>query len=398
MHNSKYACAHSVLADADAAARAAATQVKSRLSEGRLDGVFVFHTAQYEAAAVLAAVRSVFGAETPIAGCQAPGVVFGDRVLQQGVVVAASRCGLSVNPFVSVGADGEQVGRAAAEGAISALRAQGHTIEGGNGLLLLLPDVTAVDSAAAVRGAAAFSGRSVRIAGGGSRDERKAGNASLLCQGDAVQGGVLAVALSCPKPMGLGLRHGAKPWGPPMQATELRGLTLAGIDFVGAFERCRTVASELGAAELDHAGLPAFARAHPLGLPQGDGGFVLRSAVAVEESGALRLCSGIPENAVVQLMQTDPDAVVAAAREAAEEAQREMQPARAGAALVFACVTREGVMAPVDGPSPELVALRESIGPNVPTFGFVSVGAIGGAGNGGPQHHDASFGLCLLPA
>ena len=401
MHNSKYACALSSLTESAAAARAAATEVKSRLLEGRLDALFVFFTEQYDAAVLMAGVRAVFGTETPVVGCEAPGVICGDRVTHRGVVVAGIRWGVSIHPFLAASsAEGsEQTGRTATEGAIAAIRAKGHSIEGGHGLVLLMPDAATGSGVDAVRGAVEVAGNSVRVMGGGSCDDLKFQKASQLCDGTVVQGGVLAVALSSPKPLGIGLRHGFEPWGMPMQATEVKGRTLAGIDFVAAFERYKSASEELGVTGLERDGLASFARLHPLGLTQGDGEHVLRSALSVTVEGAIVCGADVPENAVVRLMKGEPSTLIAAAREAAEEAQKEMQPVRPGAALVFSCVSRElALEADASGKSPELVALRESLGANVPTFGCVSFGSIGTLGNGGAQMHSASVSLCLFPA
>ncbi len=390
---SMYAQALSTEQDTRAAATAAAREAMAALGGTRPTAVLVFSTDGHDGRTVLDAVRAVTG-DAPLAGANAPAVLAAGRVSRHGVAVMVSDT-LRMVPASSEGAsrDGAAAAEAAVSGAVDGMERAG----GAASLVVMMPDGIRGNSVEAARGAVRAVGGTVRVAGGGAGDDMKFARTHQY-RGDAVlEDACLAVALAAGGPVGFALRHGCVPTGAPMVATDVTGRRLARLDYRPAFERYAEVAAPGGLSAAD---FMAFAMLHPLGLVQGSGAdHVLRSPLSVEDGGAMGCCSDTPPSAVLRVMEGTPAGMLDAAREAAAAARAELGSAAPGAALVFACVSRDFVLgADAAGRSLELDAVARGVGADVPVFGCLTFGGFGTLGSGLPQYHSKSVGVAVLPA
>jgi hypothetical protein len=141
--------------------------------------------------------------------------------------------------------------------------------------------------------------------------------------------------------------------------------------------------------------LASFAMTHPLGIPQADGEYLIRDPLSVDEAGALRFMSSVPDGALVRVMEGTPSMLVEAARVAASVA-REDAGAPLGGALVFDCVSRYLMLG--DRLNDELAACRGALGPDVPVLGCLTFGEVGAFGARTPQFHNKTMVVLALPA
>ncbi len=396
---SHFAQALSQLPDSHAAGREAAEAAHAALAGRAPDAVFVFCTDGYDADQVAVAVREVFG-DAQIAGGTAPGVFSNGIVTHLGVAVtAAADSGLTVRPAAvpGVAAASETVSASAVEAALDALAADGAPTSGERAVMMLLPDGVSGNSVEVARGAVDVLGRETRVIGGGSGDDFKFARAQQICGGHADAGQALAIGIASASPIGVALRHGCHPVGQPMQATSVQGRSVTALDFGSAFDRYREAGASLGADQVTPDTFMQFAMLHPLGLVQAQGEHVLRSPLFVGEGGAVLCCSDIPQNALVRFMEGSDASMLAATTEAAEAAKAQLGGRKPAAALVFACVSRDGVVG-VDeaGLSREIAAVQHTLGPDVAVFGCLTFGGFGTLGTGLPQYHSKSVNVSVF--
>lgn len=397
---SNYSNALSQNPASSAAGREAAREAERGLSGAVPDAVFVFCTDDYDAPAVLTAVREVFGL-VPVAGCSAPGVFSQGRIVRSGVsVTACSDSGLSVRPAMVAGlANGGSVdgGAKATERALNLLEEEGCDAGGDTAVMVLLSDGIAGNSVEVVRGAVDVLGREMRVVGGGAGDNLKFERAHQFCNDAASSESALAIGIAARDPIGVALRHGCAPASAPMQVTGVAGRAVTALDFGSAFERYREAARGLGIEDLDRDNFTQFAMLHPLGLVQAQGDHVLRSPLQSGEDGTIHCCSDIPVNALVRLMEGDQASLLSAARDAARAATAQLGGRTPAAALVFACISRGFVLGDDEqGLSQELGAVREALGDDVPVFGCVTFGGFGSLSAGLPQYHSKSINLAVF--
>jgi hypothetical protein len=364
--------------------------------QGATDPVFalVLSTDQYEHETLADAMSRTLGS-VAWAGCCTAGVFGSDRVLlNQGLVVGVmssrdAHIGIGVGGPVS--SDGVAAGRVAASKALGALPANAPNRHRS---LILLPDALTGNAADVVRGAAAEAGSGIAWAGGGAGDNLRFVRTAQYAQGRALRDHVVAIAIDLPQPIGAGIRHGWRPYGPPTMVTRARGATAVELEYEKAFDVYRKTVEHRGdSVTLDT--FAAFAMTHPLGIPQADGEHVIRDPLAVDPDGGLRCVAEVPDGTLVRVMEGDRDALLAAALAAAQSA-RETIAGAVGGAFVFDCVSRSLMLR--DDVGMELAAFQEGLGATVPIMGCLTFGEVGALGTGIPQFHNKTAVLLALPA
>jgi hypothetical protein len=398
---STFLTASSSLTDDAAAARAAVATLFEGLAGQTPSFVVAFATDGRDLSAVRAVLADAWAGAT-IVGASAPALFVDDVLLRDGVsVMAVVDASLAVQAAVvdGIAAQGRAAGEAVTEAVTEALEASGRTAAGPHTALLLLSDGIVGNSVEVARGVVEVAGRELRMFGGGTGDDFKFAQTFQLAPDGVHQGAALAVGLSASAPIGVALRHGCTPWGPPMQATGTSDRAVRSLDFEPAFPRYQATVSSLGEVPPTPEGFMAYAMLHPLGIVQGQDDHILRSPLAVSEDGGMVCCSDIPSHALVRLMRGTPASLVDAAEEAAAAARAQLGATPAGAALVFACISRDVVLDARDGSaSRELAGVRRGLGADIPVFGCMTFGGFGALSSGLGQYHSKSVNVCVLPA
>ncbi len=398
---SSYILGCSQLADDRAAASEAVSALVGGLAARRATVVFAFATDGRDLGVVREAVVATLG-DVPVVGCSAPALFVNDAILRDGVsMMAVVDAGLAVRAAVADGVApaSRSAGEAVTEAVLEALEATGGASSGSQAAMLLLSDGILGNSVEVARGVVEVTGRDLRMFGGGTGDDFKFAETFQLGPDGVHQGSVLAVGLSADAPIGVALRHGCTPWGPPMQATDAGDRAVRTLDFLPAFPRYQATVRELGDTPPTPEGFMAYAMLHPLGIVQGQDDHILRSPLAVSEDGGLVCCSDIPSHALVRLMRGTEGSLVDAAAEAASAAKAQLGSTPAGAALVFACISRDVVLDARDGTlSRELAGVRRGLADDIPLFGCMTFGGFGALSSGLGQYHSKSVNVCVLPA
>ncbi|MFP2928182.1 FIST signal transduction protein [Pyxidicoccus sp. 3LG] len=351
----------------------------------------VFGTEQYDPPALAAALGHELGA-LPWAGCSAAGVIAGEQLLWQGLVVGVLagdlRVGVGVagpvsrNPFES--------GRQAVGDALAGFAAPPPERRRA---VILLPDAFSANGDRVVQGAAREAGAGVAWAGGGAGDNLHFLRTAQFARGHTYQDHVVAVVLEASRPFGVGLQHGWRPYGPPVLATQTRGPAVVDLDFANAFDVYRNTAARRG-DEVRREDFIRFAMLHPLGIPGAAGFYAIRDPLAVEADGGLRCLAEIPDGTLLRVMEGDPDVLIAAAASAATEA-RERVGGEPAFALVFDCVSRARVLG--SRIHEELGAMHDALGRTVPMMGCLTFGEVGSFGVSLPQFHNKTSVVLSLP-
>ncbi|RPJ49793.1 MAG: hypothetical protein EHM21_06295 [Chloroflexi bacterium] len=172
----------------------------------------------------------------------------------------------------------------------------------------------------------------VHVAGCTAAGEPSLGKTYCIGKNQAGPGALSAAVLGGRFRLGVGCAHGWQDLGVYFRATRTRDVWVQTLDNAPAAE---TYARYLGysAREWAFPPLTDMARLYPLGIELntqtgGAGPFVeadptnllIRSALRVEVDGSLRMSAPVPEGSVVHLMTGDPDACLAAATTAVQDA------------------------------------------------------------------------------
>ena len=119
-------------------------------------------------------------------------------------------------------------------------------------------------------------------------------------------------------------------------------------------------------------GLPGTALLFPLMIKSSNGRHLARTILSIDhEKESLTFAGDIPQGDYARLMRTNPERLIDAAYEAAQQSK---QPQTANLAILVSCVGRKLVLEQrVDE---ELEAVQETLGPQTSLFGFYSYGEV----------------------
>jgi hypothetical protein len=351
----------------------------------------VLSTDRYDPNELARAVTSALG-PIPWAGCCTAGVFAGTEVLEQGVVAGVfetrhTSFGIGVGGPVS--RDARRAGHEAVAEAIAALPALGDR----HRVIMLLPDALTGNAAEVVRGAAQEAGAGPIWAGGGAGDNLRFVHTAQFAHGEAFHDHVVAIVMDSPHPIGIGLRHGWHPYGPPTMVTRASGAIAVELEYESAFDVYRRTAEGHG-DRVDEAGFAEFAMTHPLGIPQPGGEHVIRDPLAIEADGGVRCVAEVPDGCLVRVMEGSRADLMTAARLAALAAHDAMKGTLAGA-IVFDCVSRALLLGP--HMRDELRAIQAGVGARTPLMGCLTLGEVGAMGTAAPQFHNKTAVVVALP-
>jgi hypothetical protein len=353
----------------------------------------VFSTFGYGAQEIALAANRELGS-TPWAGVTTPAILADGHVMPRGVAVGILDCKrmrVRVGAPEVTSADAREAGRHAAREALADMPLPPTDR---SRAMLLFADTATHDAAEVVHGALSVGGAGIAWCGGGTGSLDPGTTAAQFAKGTALRGNVVAVTLDCHARVGVGIKHGWQPTGPPAMVTRANGTLVEQLEHRPAFDIYRAAAEEVG-QHLEANDFVRFARSHPLGIPQADGEYLVRDPLALEAAGALRFLAGVPDGAIVRVMEGTPAMLVEAARAAASMAKKDVD-AKVGGALVFDCISRYLMLG--DRLQDELSACQGALGSDVPVLGCLTFGEVGAFGSRLPQFHNKTMVVLALPA
>ncbi len=237
---------------------------------------------------------------------------------------------------------------------------------------VLLTDGLAGTGEQTLKAVSEATGPFQQIVGGAAGDEGGFA-ATGVAIGDAA-GGDAAAALHVfgAQAWGVGVGHGLEPASEPMVVTRAEGNVVYELDGRPAFEVYRQHARQRG-VELTPENAGPYLIGNELGLYFFDKVAKARAPLSVAVDGSLACAAEIPPESTVCILDGDADKMVAAARQAAEEAWENLNGADTAGVLVFDCVCRGMILE--EGFHREIEAVRSVFG-DVPVAGFLTYGEI----------------------
>ena len=351
---------------------------------GSASGEGAFHQAVSEAGARLGEVPSVVlafpsGADAnaldvasavreagaPVVGMSGSGTIGTDGAMEEGCSALALSTSVSVGVGISrdAGSNLRAATRDAADGALAAIDRDQNVI------LFLLLDTRTGDQADAVAGAYGVAGPEVSLAGGAA-----GGTEPFQLAGDeAIEEGVVAIALGSSSAIGLSQVHGCRIVGTPAIVTRSEDRVIHEMNGRPALE---VFLEETGFAgvTMDDGDFEALAVTHPLAQPELNRSERIRHVLG-RDGSSLVCATRVPENAAVLFTRETPEAVVATAGQGVSEALAALGEAPARAALVFDCAGRKRAAA--DSLSHEVSAIFSAFpGSRPPLAGLFTHGEI----------------------
>jgi hypothetical protein len=181
-----------------------------------------------------------------------------------------------------------------------------------------------------------------------------------------------AVHLFARAPWGVGIGHGLEATTAKMRVTRAKGNVVHEIDGKPAFAVYEEHARKRGVT-LQAASAGEYLIANELGIIVAGKVTRARAPLSVGADGSLTCAAEVPQGAHVAILDGKPDSMVAAARQAAEEALHNLQGQTPAGVLLFDCVCRGLILK--DGFQREIDAVRSVMG-EVPVAGFLTYGEI----------------------
>lgn len=378
--NRSAAVGRSVLDEATAAGAQAVQEALEGLPTGVTPVLLVaFASSKYDPVGLHLGMADAAGG-VPLVGCTTSGEIAASGPGDGSVVVMALGGDISVATGMGVVAGGD-VRAAAAEASrcVDAVTDRGHTV------LLLLSDGLSGDQQEVVRGAYQQVGAMTPLVGGCAGDDMGMELTHQFFRDRVLTRAVVAVAISSPAPLGIGVRHGWQPVGEPMSITSAEGVIVRTIDDEPALDVYLRRFGAPATLRDDPTAFTSWAATRPLGISRRGREEIRYVATADPESGSLHCFAEVTTGALGWIMEGDASSVLDATDAACADALAPLDGADPSAMLVFDCIARKGVL------GEELddeVARISSNAAGAPVAGFYTYGEIARtSGSSGFHNH-----------
>lgn len=372
--------------DAGASARAAVHAALAGTAPAAGDLVLVFASSRYDVEAVHRAAAAAAAPATVI-GCTSSAAFTHDAQVTGGCVAAylpAAGASFGVAHVERLGDDIAGAARRAAETARE--RSGDHHP---HAVLLMLSDGLAGDQREIVRGAYEVTGAVIPLIGGAAGDDFAFERTHQFSPDGVSTNGLVAVWISSPRPLGVGVGHGWRPIGRPLLVTRADGRVVHELDGRPALAVYLEAIGERADADADT--FAGRAMEHPLGRTTVSGGYEVCHALDRHGDG-LMMVGHLPEGALVQVMAADEESLLEGARAAAEEALNGLD-GTPRVALTFSCGARFARLG--DRRAAEAERVSQALG-GAPMAGFFTYGEF--ARIVGPTgFHNATVVVLALP-
>ncbi|KKT54964.1 MAG: hypothetical protein UW45_C0010G0020 [Parcubacteria group bacterium GW2011_GWC2_44_22] len=358
--------------DAFSAGQEAARQAMGGLKDktpADIKLILVFSSVVFDQNKMLSGVRSITE-NIPLLGCSSAGEITTAGPSKKSVVVMAIATD-SVTFNLAMGGnikeDALAAGRTLAEG-LKAVSSDGK-------LAIMLPDGLAGNGADIVRGLQQVLGENFPIVGGAAGDDFLFKETYEYYNDQVLTGVVIGAMLGGEMKIGIGVRHGWQPIGPPRKVTKSKGAVLYELDGKPAVQVYEEYFGKK-AEELKSEPLARLAITYPLGLRIAHSDeYLIRDPITVGESGELTCAAEVPEGAEINLMMGSRENAIDAARQAAERCLEEIKEQggnQVTTAIVFNCIARSKVLG--RDAQKEIDAIKKVLGESAQLVGFYTYG------------------------
>ena len=384
--------------DAHAVGANAAQDAIDRLG-AEPSAVIVFSSVAYEQEKMLAGVRSVTK-NAVLVGCSTAGEITTDGPAKRHSVAVMAFKTEGISFYAGVGENIAGGAREAGRKAAAAVKTQAP--DGKLNAFMMLPDVLTGNGADIVRGVLDSLGAHFPVVGGAAGDDFEFKKTYQYLNDKVFSGAVVGLGMQGQFKFGIGVKHGWIPVGAPKKVTKAAGSVLHELDGAPAIRIYEDYFGAERAAELKTEALARLAITYPLGMQvAGSDELLIRDPITVDEKGSITCAAEIPEGAEIRLMVGSREEAVKVAKEAAENAVRELDGAAPKAVIIFNCIARNKLFGEHSGE--EIEAIQEAVGRETPLIGFYTYGEqapLGGEVRNinkcNPAFHNETVVICAL--
>jgi methyl-accepting chemotaxis protein len=232
-----------------------------------------------------------------------------------------------------------------------------------------------------------------QVVGGAAGDEGKFVATNVGENSEAGSDRAVALHVFDRTPWGVGIGHGLEATTEKMRVTKAKGNVVSELDGRPAFSVYQEHAKKRGIT-LSAATAGEYLIGNELGILMGGKVTRARAPLSVGSDGSLTCAAEVPQGAHVAILDGQPEAMVAAAREAAREALRNLQGEKPAGVLLFDCICRGMILK--DGFQREIDAVRSVMG-EVPVAGFLTYGEIASYSGRVESWHNTTAVAVVIP-
>ena len=204
---------------------------------------------------------------------------------------------------------------------------------------------------------------------------------------------VVVLEMLSRRPIGLGVRHGWEPSGPPLRVTEADGNRVISLNAIAAADVFEAHGIATGQVFNRADPLPFFLH-NVIGIDTGDGD-KLRLPLALGEDGSISCAAAVPAGATVRLMVASVASACQAAADASTAALSALGGAPLAGSLLFDCAATRLRLGRAFGD--ELQAVAESLG-STNFAGCNTYGQIARTDGQFSGFHNCTAVVCAIPA
>jgi hypothetical protein len=381
--------------ETDAAAEHAAREALASL--GGCAPVFgvVFASPRHDLARAIGAVRRA-AAGAPVLGCSTAGEIT-ERGLTRGglsvMLVSSDRMLVDVREARSVAADPRAAAAGLCWGFPAAARAGAERGLRQSTTVALVDGLNGAGERL-IAGLLETTSPGQQVVGGAAGDDGAFAATRVGCNGDTDVDAAVVLHAFSERAWGVGVDHGLRPRTERMLVTRASGNRVYEIEGRPAFEVYREFAARAGVS-LTRDAASSFMIANELGLYFFDELRKARAPLAVRDDDSLSCAGEIPQGASVCILDGEPDAMIAAATRAAEEARATLAGGRTAGVLLFDCVCRGMILE--EEFHREIEAVK-SVFPDTPVTGLLTYGEIARFRGRLDGWHNATAVVVAIPA
>jgi|SRR3989338_2325190 len=377
----------------------AAQDALDQLGEKPPNILLVFSSVKYDQEKTLAGIHSVVKGVL-VVGCSTAGEITTQGPAKRHSVVVMALKSPDVKFFAGVGENIAGNPREAGKRAADEVKkvAMGEKIKA----FMMFPDVLAGNGADIVRGVLDSLGAHFPVIGGAPGDDFQFKKTYQYLNHRVYSGAVIGLGIAGNVKIGIGVKHGWVPIGMPQKVTKSSGAVLHELNGKPAIKIYEDYFGEKEAAVLKTETLAKLAITYPLGMRvEGSDELLIRDPITVDKNGSITCAAEVPEGSEIRLMIGSREEAVKVAKQAAENAVKQLEGAVPKAVIIFNCIARNKLFGERSGE--EIDAIKEAIGTNVPLIGFYTYGEqapLGGEikdiNKCNPAFHNETVVICVI--
>ena len=177
------------------------------------------------------------------------------------------------------------------------------------------------------------TGGTYQLFGGGAADDARFQQTHVFLGTEVHADAVVVLEMLSKRPVGLGLRHGWEPSGPPLRVTEADGNRVISLNATAAGDVFHAHAQATGQVFKRDDPLPFFLH-NVLGIDTGDG-YKLRVPLTLNQDGSVSCAAAVPSGATVRMMVASVASACQAASDASQAALAALKGAPLAGSLLF---------------------------------------------------------------